>query len=132
MGQALGCGAYLKSLIRLRCGLFDIGDAVSVPQLEDAFRYGYWQQFIYPIDTVLLHWTAMVVSDDAGESIKNGRPLVLGNGNRGENSGYLEQRISSGSSCENHCRAYALDGSFLGVLRFNAERKQWQPEKVFL
>jgi len=41
LGQALGCGAYLKSLIRLRCGLFDIREAVSVPQLEDAFRYGY-------------------------------------------------------------------------------------------
>jgi len=115
LGQALGCGAYLKSLIRLRCGLFDIRDAVSVPQLEDAFRYGYWQQFIYPIDSVLLHWAAMVVSDDAGQSIRNGRPLVLG----------------TGSCSENRCRAYALDGRFLGVLRFNLGKGQWQPEKVF-
>ena len=114
LGQALGCGAYLKSLIRLRCGLFDIRDAVSVPQLEDAFRYGYWQHFIYPIDSVLLHWAAMVVSDDAGQSIRNGRPLP------------------AVSSSEDHCRAYALDGRFLGVLRFNSEKRQWQPEKVFL
>ncbi len=114
LGQALGCGAYLKSLIRLRCGLFDIRDAVSVPQLEDAFRYGYWQHFIYPIDSVLLHWAAMVVSDDAGQSIRNGRPLP------------------AGSSSEDRCRAYALDGRFLGVLRFNSEKRQWQPEKVFL
>ena len=116
LGQALGCGAYLQSLIRLRCGLFDIGDAVSVPQLEDAFRYGYWQHFVYPIDSVLLHWSAMLVDDDAGQSMRNGRPLVLGNW----------------SSSENRCRVYALDGHFLGVLRFNPERGQWQPEKVFL
>ncbi len=114
LGQALGCGAYLKSLIRLRGGLFDIRDADSVPQLEDAFRYGYWQHFMYPIDSVLLHWAAMVVSDDAGQSIRNGRPLP------------------AGSSSEDHCRAYALDGRFLGVLRFNSEKRQWQPEKVFL
>ena len=132
LGQALGCGAYLKSLIRLRCGPFDVRNAVSVPQLEDAFRYGYWQHFIYPIDSVLLHWAAMVVSDDAGQSIRNGRPLVLGNGNGGEASGYLGPRIPAGSFSENRCRVYALDGRFFGVLRFDPEKGQWQPEKVFL
>ncbi len=132
LGQALGCGAYLKSLIRLRCDLFDIRDAISVSQLEDAFRYGYWHHFIYPIDSVLLHWAAMVVSDDEGQNIRNGRPLELANGDGGGGGGYLEQCISSGSSSENRCRAYALDGRFLGVLRFNSETRHWQPEKVFL
>jgi hypothetical protein len=28
-------------------------------------------------------------------------------------------------------RACTLDGRFLGVLRFNAEKDEWQPEKVF-
>lgn len=132
LGQVLGCGAYLKSLIRLRCGPFDIRDAVSVPQLEDAFRYGYWQQYIYPIDSVLLHWAAMVVSDDAEQSIRHGRPLVFENSDEGRRDGYLAQHIPAGSSPENCCRAYTLDGHFLGVLRFNSEQGQWQPEKVFL
>jgi len=132
LGQALGCGAYLKSLTRLRCGLFDIRDTISVPQLEDAFRYGYWQHFIYPIDSVLLHWAAMVVSDDAGQDIRNGRPLALGNGDGDEGSDYLKQHLPEGASSENRCRVYALDGRFIGVLRFNSEKGQWQPEKVFL
>ncbi len=130
LGQGLGCGAHLKSLIRLRCGLFDISDAVSVPQLEDAFRYGYWQHFIYPIDSVLSHWPAMVVNDDARQSIRNGCSLVLGNGEGSEVRSYPEQPIPAGSSAENRCRAYALDGCFLGVLHFDPERRQWQPEKV--
>jgi len=45
---------------------------------------------------------------------------------------YLEQRSPVWSSVEAHCRTYTLDGRFLGVLRFNLERGQWQPEKVFL
>ena len=121
LGQTLGCGASLRSLVRLRCGLFDIKDAVSLPQLEDAFRCGYWQRFVYPIDIVLLHWTAIVVSDATGQAIRNGRPVD-----------YLELRPSALSSSEEHCRAYTSDGHFLGVLRFNPERGQWQPEKVFL
>ena len=121
LGQTLGCGANLKSLTRLRYGLFHIRDAVSVPQLEDAFRYGYWQHFVYPIDIVLLHWTAMVVNDDTGRVIRNGCPLVLDN-----------DAGPASSSFENRCRVYTPDGCFLGVLRFNPERGQWQPEKVFL
>ncbi len=131
LGQTLGCGANLKSLIRLRCGLFDIRDAVSVPQLEDAFHYGYWQHFIYPIDIVFSHWTAMVVSDETGRAIRNGRPLVVGNDDRGKGTDYLKQRPSAQSSFGNHCRVYTPGGCFLAVLRFNPERGQWQPEKVF-
>jgi tRNA pseudouridine55 synthase len=124
VGQALGCGANLKRLTRLRCGLFDIEDAVSIPQLEHAFRYGYWQHFVHPIDTVLLNWTAMVVSDATERTIKNGCSLVLGNG-------CFEQNLSVLSSLENRCRVYTSDGCFLAVLRFNPEAGQWQPEKVF-
>jgi tRNA U55 pseudouridine synthase TruB len=122
----LGCGANLRSLTRLRCGLFDIRDAVSVSQLDDAFHHGYWQRFIYPIDTVLLHWAAMLVSDDVGRVIRNGCSLALESGDDS-----LEQETPSLSSAENRCRVYTDDGRFLGVLRFNPERRQWQPEKVF-
>jgi len=120
LGQVLGCGANLKSLIRLRCGSFDISDAVSVPQLEDAFRYGYWKHLLYPVDFVFLHWAAMVVSNDTAQAIKNGRPVYS-----------FEQHSSINSSFGEHCRAYTHDGSFLGVLRFNPGARVWQPEKVF-
>ncbi|MBA7704423.1 tRNA pseudouridine synthase B [subsurface metagenome] len=132
LGQVLGCGANLKSLVRLRYGVFDIEDAVSLPQLEDAFHYGYWQRYIYPIDIVLLHWAAMIVSDDTGRLIRNGRPFVLGDYDSSEKTERLKQPPIARASFETRCRVYTLDGCFLGVLRFNRERGQWQPEKVFL
>ena len=129
LGQALGCGAHLKSLIRLRCGLFDIKDAISLPQLEDAFHCGYWQHFVYPIDVVLSSWTAVVVSEATGQAIRNGRPVVFENGIKGIGH---EQHSPASSSVENRCRIYTPDGCFLGVLRFNPEKGQWQPAKIFL
>ena len=74
----------------------------------------------------------MVVSDDAGQRIRNGRPLVLDNDDEGGGGGCLEQPVPVAPAYENRCRAYALDGRFLGVLRFDPEKGQWQPEKVFL
>ena len=117
LGHALGCGARLNSLIRLTCGSFNIKDAISVTQLEDAFHFGYWQRFVYPIDIGLLHWAAIVVNDDNSWALKNGCSIS-----------YPEQH----SSVENQCRAYTTEGRFLGVLRFNPDESQWQPEKVFI
>ena len=107
LGQLLGCGAHLKSLIRTRCGPFEITDTVSISQLEDVFRYGYWQRFVYPVDFVLLHWAAIILSDDTSQAIRNGCPLVFGDDTSAE-----------------HCRVYAPDGRFLGLMRFNPEKGQ--------
>jgi tRNA pseudouridine55 synthase len=116
LGQSLDCGAYLKSLVRTRCGLFNIKDAISIPQLEEAFRYGYWQHFIYPVDIVLQNHSAIIVNNATEDIIKKGSPLAL-------------EPYASGL---HHCRAYTLDGHFLGVLRRDPEKGLWQPRKVLL
>ena len=132
MGQALGCGANLKSLIRLRCGLFDIKDAVSVSQLDDALYHGHWQHLVYPIDSVLSHWTAMVVSEVTSQAIRNGGSFTLDRTDSIGGTGYLAQSSPDWADAGGYCRAYTADGCFLAVLRFNLGKGQWCPEKVFL
>lgn len=123
LGQSLGCGAHLKSLVRTRCGMFDIKDAITVSQLEEAFRYGYWQHFVYPIDIVLRHHSAIVVNNETEGIIRDGKCLVL------ENRDSHDENDCSGP---NRCRAYTLDGRFLGVLYLDPEKGQWHPKKVLL
>ncbi len=130
LGQALGCGAHLKSLIRLKYGPFDIRDALSLPQLEGAFRRGDWPNLLYPSDFVLHHWPVVVISDEEQEDVRNGRPIALV-----EKAGVLEgvpSVLPEDLLSAIRCRAYTLDGRFIGVLRFNSVSRQWQPEKVLL
>lgn len=117
LGQLLGCGAHLKSLVRLKYGCFDIKDAVSLAQLEDGFRNGYWQRFVYPIDIVFQDWAAVVVDDAAAADIRNGRPVELRPADDLQTAGCL--------------RIYNRDGYFLGLLKFNREKGQWLAAKVF-
>jgi tRNA pseudouridine55 synthase len=119
LGQLLGCGAYLENLVRLKYGPFDIADAVTLPQLEDAFNHDSWRQLVYPIDIGLLHWAAVVVDDVRERLIRNGGSVVIENG--------LDR-----AGLDRRCRAYSQDGCFIAVLNFNPESRQWQPEKVFL
>ncbi len=119
LGQALGCGAYLKNLIRTTYGPFNINAAVSLPQLEEAFHEKRWKQFLYSIDYVLQNYRAVVMDEAAEKAMKQGNLLTL------------EQMASQENTSETHCRAYAIDGRFLGILRYVPDKAMWQPEKVF-
>jgi len=118
LGQALGCGGTLKSLVRLSYGPFNVKDAISLPRLEEAFRHGYWTHYVYAIDAVLLHWNAMIVGEEKEKKIANGvtLPSTIDLSQTGDST---------------RARVYTLDGGFLSVLQFDPEKDQWQTNKVF-
>jgi tRNA pseudouridine55 synthase len=118
LGQALGCGASLKSLERSRCGIFDIREAITPELFEAACQGGYWESLLYPMDSILSHWETVIVGEEKAQLIRNGALISL----------EKDTLLKDGS---NYCRAYTWDGSLLSILRFNSEKKQWQPEKVF-
>ena len=123
LGQNLGCGAHIKSLMRTRCGDFSIDDAVSIPQLEQAFRQGCWEQFLHPIDIVLRDFPSIIVNDTVEDDIRNGKRLTF------------EDNELSGGKTENslkYCRAYSEDGRFLAILSRAKDEGVWQPKKVFI
>lgn len=115
LGQKLACGAHLKNLVRLKSGPFHIKDAVSISQLEDAFRQGHWAELFHPIDTAVLHLPTIIVDEDNEKAVINGRPLM--------------QVIEVSGKI---CRAYAKDGRFIAILRYDEEGDCWKPEKVFV
>jgi tRNA pseudouridine55 synthase len=114
IGQSLGCGAHISALIRTKYGPFNIEDSVSLPQLEDAFNHGYWQELLYPMDIVINDWIAVIVTPEQERDILNGRTLQ-----------------HPADNIETRCRAYSSDGRFLAVLRSLPGKAVWQPEKVF-
>lgn len=131
LGQAIGCGAHLADLIRLRCGPFHIEDGITLPQIEDAFRGDYWQRFLYSTDTILLNWQAAVVGEETRHLIENGRLLTLKDIGS-TNITTKDRQPSVGTPRDSDwCRAYTLDGRLVGLLCWEAEIKRWYPDKVF-
>jgi tRNA pseudouridine55 synthase len=118
LGQTLGCGASLKSLERSRYGVFDISEAVAPERFENACQDGYWESLIYPMDSILSLWETVIVGEEKAQAIRNGALISL-------------EEDTSLKIGGDYCRAYTWEGSLLGILRFDSEKKQWQPEKVF-
>ncbi|MDD5095068.1 MAG: tRNA pseudouridine(55) synthase TruB [Dehalococcoidia bacterium] len=117
LGQALGCGAHLSKLSRLRSGPFCIEEAISVAQLQEAFQGKQWKAIISPMDTALPHLTSITVDEASEADIAHGRPFPWAEGQ--------EKAIG------NQCRAYSTSGRFLALVHFDAEKGLWQPDKVF-
>jgi tRNA pseudouridine55 synthase len=117
LGQALGCGASLRSLARLACGPFNVASGLSLAEFEEAVRRGCWPQLLHPIDSALSHLRAVVVDEETARAIRNGSSVALGDGERE-------------ASAEEWCRAYSQDGQLLGVLRFEPGVGLWHPDKV--
>ncbi len=125
LGQDLACGAYLKNLSRLRYGPFDIADAISLPRLAEAVGDGDWSRLLSPLDSVMSHLPALTATADEADAIRHGRSFAF----RGLDGAPPGVGRPEG---EMRHRAYTLDGCFMGVLRFNSEKDEWQPEKVLL
>ena len=119
LGEMLGCGAHLGSLVRIKCGNFDISHAISIPDLEKENRSGYGMNLIYPLDEALLHWPAMIVDNECEKAIRNGKHFTIGNSQN--NNTYKNQR----------CRAYSSDGLLLALLQWQPQELLWHPFTVF-
>ncbi|MFC1865863.1 tRNA pseudouridine(55) synthase TruB [Chloroflexota bacterium] len=119
LGEMLGCGAHLFELVRLSYGPFDIGDAISLTQLEDAAINNLWQHYVYPMDSVLRHWPTTVVNEEQERLIINGSGIDVADS--------PVEVID-----DNRCLAYNKEGDLLAILILNAGNGHWQPQKVFV
>jgi len=115
LGQALGCGAYLKELVRLRCGVFRLEDSVTLDEVQESFRAGYWQDLLYPLDSVLADIPAVVLSDENELAVCNGKMVALGDA----------------LPAAETARAYNACGNLVAVLKRDPAAGRWHPEKVF-
>ncbi|MEE9198648.1 MAG: tRNA pseudouridine(55) synthase TruB, partial [Dehalococcoidia bacterium] len=65
LGQALGCGAHLKELVRHKTGPFDIRDALDPEQFRAAVEHDRWEELLYPVDFALLGLNAAIIDRKA-------------------------------------------------------------------
>lgn len=121
MGEFLGCGACMKSLVRTKAGAFEIADAVTLNQVEQARDEGGLSDLILPIDSFLVKYPAVCVSAEYTKFLMNGNQLSLS---------MLTEKISPEDG--DGFRVYDDSKKLVGLYLYRKERKQLHPEKMFL
>ncbi|MFH0942513.1 MAG: tRNA pseudouridine(55) synthase TruB [Chloroflexota bacterium] len=117
LGEALGCGGTLRSLVRLQYGPFGISDAVTIPMLEDAFRSGHAEDYLYPVEFVLSHLPAVTANHELVSLLKHGHHLDV-------------MALSQPPAGEPKLRVYTPSGQFLGIWRLDPASNRYRAEKV--
>ncbi len=112
LGRALGCGAHLASLVRLRSGSFTIEGAASLAALGDAAAAGQAGRYVQPMQAALARLTAVPVDDVDAARLAHGQPIPCP-APPAADTGY----------------AQAPGGAVLAILRYRDGR--WWPHKVF-
>jgi len=113
LGQILGVGAHLASLVRTAYGPFDINDAIRPERLTQAAAEDTLTTLVRPLDAVLAFWPLVTLTKEQEQDVCFGRQLAL------------EAREAR------RLRAYDEGGHFLALLCLDSETGAWQPTKVF-
>jgi tRNA pseudouridine55 synthase len=125
LGQALGCGAYLKSLVRLRVGQFRLEDAIPLAAFQAACAAGTWRQFLQPLDVAVKGWPALVLDRAAESALRQGKATAL--------EGHILRAYGCGGLPLfklGRCRAYGAGGNLVALIGPTPDRR-WRPLKVF-
>ncbi len=120
LGELLGCYGHLQALTRTRSGPFDVEDATTLKQFEEAAERGDWEQYVYPADWVLESWHAALLGDEHTRDVRSGQLLVLS---------HIRPEFNQ-LELDTPCRAYSAQGEFVAILRYRGAGR-WHPAKVF-
>ena len=71
IGRALGCGAAMCALRRVRAGAFSLAQATALEQIVDAGQSGA-DRFLLPVDSVFARYPAVTASGKEEKKCRNG------------------------------------------------------------
>jgi tRNA pseudouridine55 synthase len=115
LGQALGCGAYLSGLVRLRVGNLHLADACSLESMEAAAAAADFSALLMPVETLVASLARLVLDDTRITSLSQGSRIAL-------ESGEGDPEIS-------RYGVYDAAGKFIGVAR-TEEANLLRPERI--
>ena len=117
IGEKLGCGAAMESLLRTKVGRFTLDDAITLAQTEEAVQKGTIESKILGIEEILAEYPRVCCTKEGDRLLANGNPLVQALVDAQEKKGWI--------------RMCSSEGSFSGVYQWDEKRNRYFPVKMF-
>lgn len=120
IGERLGCGATMKSLLRTRVGSFLLDEAITLKQLEEIRDEGKIEEILFTVDSAFAECPALHVLPRFEKLVTNGNSFY---------PNQTEEKETYPRDCL--VRVYGGD-KFYGVYGYEQEKHRYQPVKMFL
>lgn len=122
IGDKLGCGAAMKSLIRTRVGTFVIEEAWKLSEVENMVAEGKLLEHVIAPDRVFMEYPKVKVRPAFEKALANGNKLGLNQVNFEKENTLQEGEL---------IRVYSSRDIFTGVYTYMAEEECLKPFKMF-
>ena len=117
IGEKLGCGAAMESLLRTKVGRFTLDDAITLAQTEEAVQEETIESKILGIEEILAEYPRVCCTKEGDRLLANGNPLV--------------QTLVDAEEKDGWTRMCNSEGNFAGVYQWDEKRDRYFPVKMF-
>lgn len=122
IGERLGCGGCMESLLRTRVGKFELKQARRLDEIRELTEQGNLVDAVIPVDRMFAEIAAGYTTGQADHLLHNGNPLAPSQLLLEAEDGSLPVKI----------RVYDSKETFCGVYEYRAEKEKYLPVKMFL
>ena len=117
IGEKLGCGAAMETLLRTKVGRFTLDDAITLAQTEEAVKNGTIESKVLGIEEILAEYPRVCCTKEGDRLLANGNPLV--------------QTLVDAEEKDGWIRMCNSEGNFAGVYQWDEKRDRYFPVKMF-
>ena len=127
IGERLGVGGMMQSLVRTRVSCFSLKEAHTLAQIEHYRDQGLLDEILLPVDGVFGQYPGLQIADSPQAQKK------LCNGNRLATEDLAAGcRETVGGETGRLCRVYDTQGKFCGIYEWDGQRGDYKCKKMFL
>lgn len=119
IGEKLGVGGCMESLLRVQVGRFVLADSLRLSEIQKAKEDGNLEKILQPIDSVFEQYRAVRIRPDQEKRLQNG------------NSFRKPDRLQNYDDQE-MVRVYDSNGHFAAVYRYVEKDQEFRIVKMFL
>ncbi len=121
IGERLGCGGTMASLLRTRVDRFTLKEAKRLDEIEAAAAAGEAGTLILPVEEMFSALPVITVKEAYTSAVRNGNPLFL-----------RQITGKSGWMDGEQVRIHDSQGRFYGIYGFEVMKGRFVPVKMFL
>ena len=120
IGEQLGCGGCMESLIRTKVGSFEIADSRTLSELEEVMQNGKLDSCIRTVDSMFAQYPKVIMRPEYDSRVYNGNTFV---------KQHLERDFDETAV---DVRVYDSKDTFVGIYQYQRDLQSFKVIKMFL
>lgn len=129
IGQRLGCGGIMESLVRTRVERFDIADSIRLDEAEALMQAGRLAGHMVSVDDMFEGYAKLYLKPEAAKAVRNGN--VFSPGDILWVGFETERALGSAYEDRERVRVYDEERKFIAVYEYREEKKYFHIVRMF-